>query len=208
MEEGDDIQFLIYSTSSQQLSRSLLEEILRNLRQELIEQRLAEGDYGADGTVPKQLISVRRAVRFEPASLAIGLVLALGGAMGSWAVGRLCDAIFDKKIKPGLTRAISRASASLAGDGLDSRNSQSGGSKKMSFTLGLWFRDGRNMLLITVPVSEQSGFELTKETLAGMLQVAQSRGISDGQILSFRVSEGLVAGEPKIVRRFILGDVG
>lgn len=208
MEEGDDIQFLIYSTSSQQLSRSLLEEILRNLRQELIEQRLAEGDYGADGTVPKQLISVRRAVRFEPASLAIGLVLALGGAIGSWAVGRLCDAIFDKKIKPGLTRAISRASASLAGDGLDSRNSQSGGSKKMSFTLGLWFRDGRNMLLITVPVSEQSGFELTKETLAGMLQVAQSRGISDGQILSFRVSEGLVAGEPKIVRRFILGDVG
>lgn len=134
---------------------------------------------------------------FGLSAFAVGALIFIGSTVGQWVVGRLCDHVYDDKLKPAFRELRRRARA---------EQEQNGGSAVLH--LDHWFDVDQVLIRIEIDLAtgddDDGDLELIREVLRRARAWIESNGITK-PVMVYRISRGEISA-PRLLDKVPSGD--
>ncbi len=189
-DERKAVQFAAHGNST------FLEDVALPFSQDVSAQLRESGfEDSLDGfQVPADLFPPRRGPTnvFGVETLLLGVTIYLGGKIGGWAVGGICDEIFNAKIKPALGRLTK------VFQGTEQRWSPESG-RPLRVQFGVWYNPDQLYVDVVAEVESLDEFEnlarLIPQAHEAALSWIQVHGAQE-RVLTLRMRGGKPIGDP------------
>jgi hypothetical protein len=155
---------------------------------------LIEDGFSEEPEIPVGLIDAQKsgptAVFGVDDAIVVGIAIFLGTAMGQWAVGRICDEIWDKRVGPAFRKLLRRRKQ---GKGL--------AEKPLTFSFGAWFDTDTVFVQVIATLQKGESAEGIETLVPEAFRRAQAwleqHGVQQ-PVLIYRVRNGELSSFPTL----------
>jgi hypothetical protein len=145
--------------------------------------------------IPSGVLPRRRKARYRaaggPVELLIGVSLFIGASIGSWAVKKVCDEVFEKKIRPGYLKLKARFS----------KKGTIAIPRPLKFQLGIWYDVDQVYVQVIVEVSTPEEFDCAEQLILAAQKAAlnwvEVHGVTQ-RVITYRVKHGEMSQYPAL----------
>lgn len=145
--------------------------------------------------IPPGVLPPRKAFRpraaLAPVELLIGVTLFVGASIGSWVVKKICDEVFEKKIRPGFEK-LKEQFAHKKGKITP---------PPMKLTIGIWYDVDQLYVQVIAEVTDPKDFDRAADLILDAQRAAltwvDAHGVTT-RVLTYRIRHGELSGRPAL----------